>query len=92
MHDVRVQEVGEFLDGALDEHSKVDVEVRNIDFQCSDVPTDCLNLLHEESLCKVGRAHWGAQELETRSEFGGSGGGGGGIFCDGVGGNSGLNV
>ena len=91
-HDVRAQEVGIFLDGALDEHSKADVEVGNIGFQYSDVLTDCLSLFHEQSLCKVSRAHWGAQESETISEFSMSGGGGGGIFRDGVGDSSGLDV
>ena len=92
MQDIGAQEVGKFLDGALDEHLKAGVEVGDIGLQRSDVPTDCLNLFHEESLFEVGRSHRGAQESETRSEFGGSDCGGGGIFHNRVGGNSGLDV
>ena len=61
VHDIRAQEVGKFLDGALDEHSMADVEVEDIGFQRSDVLMDSLDFLHEEGLCKVSRAHMGAQ-------------------------------
>ena len=53
MHDIHTQEVGKFLDGALDEHSKAGVEVGDIGFQSIDVLTDDLNLLHEKGLCEV---------------------------------------
>ena len=57
------------MDGALDKHSKVGVEVGDAGFQSSDVPTDSLDLLHEESFCEVGRAHRSAQKSKASSEL-----------------------
>ena len=64
MHDVRAQEVGKFLDGALDEHSNAGVKVGNIGFEGIDVLEDDFNLFHGKVLCEVGQAHRCAQEAE----------------------------
>ena len=82
MHDVRAQYVGNFLDDALDEHLKADVEVWNIGLQGFDVLMDDFNLFHEKGLCKIVRIHRCAQETETRGEIRGGGCGGGSIFGD----------
>ena len=93
VHDICAQEEGKFLDGALDKHLKAGVEVGEVGFQSSDVPTDTIYLLHEKFLCKIGRAHRGAQELKASSELDVSGGAAGSIsFTNGVGGNSGMDL
>ena len=57
MHDISAQEVGEFLGGALNEHSKAGVEVGDACFQSSDVVIYFRYLFHKEFLCELSRAN-----------------------------------
>ena len=57
MNDVRAREVGNLLDGALDEHLEAGVEVGNIGLQGLDVLADDFNMFHGKILCKTGQTH-----------------------------------